>query len=115
MLLGLKFAKLLAVLALASGSLGAVFARDLEERQRFAYRLAGPGFGATWLLGFLLVNETQRSLLAGWLLGALFLSFVSLQAVLFSVGTEGRRTAATALLVLGPLVGTVALMVWKPG
>jgi hypothetical protein len=42
------------------------------------------------------------------------LSFLSLQGVLFAVGKDGRRTVPTALVVLLPLLGTLALMVWKP-
>lgn len=114
LLLSLKFVKLLAVTLYLSGSLGAVFSRDFEERQRFAYYLAGPGFGLTWLLGFVLAGVMAQSYFATWILGALALSFVSLQSLLYAVGKDGRRTVLSSLMILAPLVATVALMVFKP-
>lgn len=106
--------KVLAVAALFTGTTGAFFARAFEDRRRFAYTLAGPGFGATWLAGFGLAQVTSQSLLAPWILGALGLSFFSLQVVLYGVGKDGRRTVTAATLALLPLAGTVALMVWRP-
>jgi hypothetical protein len=113
-LLLLKFVKLLAVAALFSGTAGTFWARDLAERRRFAYALAGPGFGLTWACGFGLLAFEEVSFLSTWILGSMALSFVSLQVVLYSVGKDGRRTVGTALFALLPLVATVALMVWRP-
>jgi hypothetical protein len=110
----LHFVKILAVAVLFAGTVGAVLARDLGDRRRFAYALAGPGFGATWARGFGLAAALEVSLLSTWVLGAMVLSFVSLQVVLFAVGKEGRRTTLVASLAIAPLVGAVALMVWKP-
>lgn len=110
----LKLCKLLAVAALFSGTIGAVFARDLGDRQRFAYWLAGPGFGLAWVLGFLLAYVMGVGFLRFWVICALVLSLFSLQVVLFAVGREGRRSATVATLALAPLVATVALMLWKP-
>ena len=50
----LEIAKLLSVAALFSGTLGAFLPESLADRQRAAYWLAGPGFGATWIAGFVL-------------------------------------------------------------
>jgi hypothetical protein len=111
----LRVVKVLAVAALFAGSIGAVLARDLADRRRFAYWLAGPGFGLAWATGFGLVAVTAVSLLSWWILGALVLSFFSLQVVLFAVGREGRRGPVTASLILLPLVATVVLMVYRPG
>jgi hypothetical protein len=113
--LWLHFAKLLAVTALVTGSVGAVLARDLDDRRRFAFALAAPGFGASWLLGFLLAWTVPFSLMSTWILGALALSFFSLQVVLYAVGKDGRRTPITAALIVVPLVSTIGLMVFKPG
>jgi hypothetical protein len=110
----LKFVKLLAVAALFAGSIGAVLAEDLGDRRRFAYALAGPGFAVTLGTGFGLAWVTQVSLLSWWILGALGLSLVSLQGVLYAVGKDGRRGAGIAAFILLPLIATVALMVWKP-
>ncbi len=110
----LLFLKLLSVGALFAGSVGAIVARDLSDRRRFAYALAGPGFGAAWACGFGLTALTSQSLLSTWAIGSMALSLLSLQAVLWSVGKEGRRGAGAAAFVVLPLAGTVALMVWRP-
>ena len=114
MLLWLRFFKVLAVALLFTGSIGAVLTKDFVDRQRFAYALAGPGFGLTWSLGFGLAWVTGVSFLSWWILGALALSFVSLQGVLYVAGKDGRRGAAAAIVILLPLVATVALMIWRP-
>jgi hypothetical protein len=111
----LRFLKILAVASLFAGSIGAVLARELEDRRRFAYALAGPGFGACLALGFILSWSMSLPVVTTWVLSAIALSFFSIQVVLFAVGKEGRRTWLTAALILLPLVGTVALMIWKPG
>ncbi len=111
----LRFLKILAVAALFTGSIGAVVARDIDDRRRFAYALAGPGFGACFVLGFILSWSLSLPVVTTWVLSAIALSFFSIQVVLFSVGKEGRRTWITATLILVPLVATVALMIWKPG
>ena len=110
----LHFVNILAVAVLFAGTVGAFLARDLRDRQLFAYALAGPGFGATWACGFGLAVALEVPLLSAWILGAMVLSFFSLQVVLFAVGKEGRRTAVVASLAIAPLIGAVALMVWKP-
>ena len=99
---------------LFTGSVGAVLPREHRDRQRFAYWLAAPGFIATWALGFSLVYVTRISLFAAWILGALALSFVSLQGVLFVAAKDGRRGVGAAVVVVFPLVATVGLMVWRP-
>jgi hypothetical protein len=111
----LRFAKVLAVAALFTGSIGAIVAKSIEDRRRFAYWLAGPGFGATWAAGFGLASVTSTSLLSLWILSAFALSMLSLQFVLYTVGKEGRRGPFVAAFIVGPLVATVALMVWRPG
>jgi hypothetical protein len=112
--LALRAAKVLAVATFFSGVIGAVFARALEERRRFAFYIAGPGFGATWALGFTLAWVVGHSIASLWIVGAMVLSLFALQVVLFSVGREGRRGPVTALLAIGALVACVALMLFKP-
>ena len=114
LLLLLRFAKLLSVVTLFTGTVGALLPRDLGDRRRFAYALAGPGFGATWACGFGLEAYEDQPLLSIWILGGMALSMFSLQVVLFAVGKEGRRGPGTAALALLPLVATLALMVWRP-
>jgi hypothetical protein len=113
-LLLLKFVKVLAVAALFAGTVGALLPRDLSDRRRAAYALAGPGFGVTWACGFGLAAYEEVPILSSWILGAMALSLLSLQVVLYAVGKDGRRTPVTAALALLPLAATVALMVWRP-
>jgi hypothetical protein len=110
----LKIAKLLGVAALFAGTVGSVLARDLADRRRFAYALAGPGFGVTWACGFGLAALEEISLLSSFILLAMGLSLASLQVVLYGVGKPGRRSGVVALLAIAPLVATVALMVLRP-
>jgi hypothetical protein len=110
----LRFLKVLAVAACFAGTVGAFLPRELADRRRFAYFIAGPGFGAAWACGFGLAGVTSASLLQWWVLASLALSFFSLQVVLFAVGKDGRRKPAVAALALASLVAVVALMVWRP-
>lgn len=110
----LRFAKLLAVMLLVSGTVGAVAAEAYADRQRFAYRLAGPGFGLTWLLGFVLVGVRDLPLLSPWMLGSMALSLLSINGVLYIAGRPTRRTWLAGTLTLLPLVLALALMVWRP-
>src|SRR5262245_36183670 len=112
MLDALRFAKLLAVLALASGTIGAFVPKDLEDRQRAAYGLAGPGFVVSWLVGVLVAWVAQTSLLEPWILGSIATSAFSINVVLWSTGKEGRRTPLAAALAVVSLLASLALMVW---
>jgi hypothetical protein len=110
----LRFFKVLGVALLFTGSIGALLPRDLRDRRRFAYALAGPGFILSWACGFLLVRQLEISFLTGWVLEGVGLSLVSLQGVLYTVGREGRRTWGSAVVVLAPLLATLAVMIFKP-
>lgn len=114
LLLVLRFLKLVAVAALAAGTLGAFVPTSLEDRQRAAYAIAGPGFGATWILGFLMAWGSGVSLFAAWIAGSVVLSLISINVVLWSAGKEGRRSATAAALAIATLLASLALMVWKP-
>lgn len=107
--------KLLAMATLVTGTLGTFVSPDVVAARRFAYFLAGPAFGLCWILGFILTAQTGASLLTTWVLGAMALSFTSLQVVLFCVGQEGRRGLGAAATALSLLAGTIVLMVFKPG
>ncbi len=110
----LRLAKLLAVLMLVSGSVGAVMPGPLASRRRFAFWLAGPGFGLTWSFGVLLTWTRHISLLSSWILLSFALSFLSLQGVLYAVGKDGRLGVGSRTLTLLPLLLTLALMVFRP-
>lgn len=113
-LVWLRLLKLLAVAAFAAGTVGAFLPRALEDRQRAAYLVAGPGFGVSWFAGFLMAWAQARSLLSIWLLGSVLLSLFGLNVVLWSVGKEGRRGPVAAALAIGSLALTMGLMVLRP-
>lgn len=113
-MLALRFVKLVGVAMLATGTVGAFVPRALEDRQRFAYPIAGAGFGITWLLGVFLAFGGGVSLFAAWIVGSAAMSLVSINVVLWSVGKEGRRSPRAAAIAIALLVASLALMVWKP-
>jgi hypothetical protein len=113
-LLLLRFVKLAAAMLLAAGTIGAFLPDALADRKRAALFLAGPGFGLSWAMGFVLAWARGQSPISGWLLGSMVLSIFSLNVVLWATGKEGRRSAAAAALAIGTLIATLALMVWRP-
>lgn len=113
-MLWLRFAKLLGVLILAAGTLAAVFPGVTgNARKRFAYLVAGPGFGVTWIAGLLLVHWRGHSMLSTWVVASLAGSLISLQGVLYAAGRE-RTSPTIAAVALVPLVIVLALMIWRP-
>jgi len=112
----LRFAKLLGVLAFAAGTLAATLPLEIPLRSRrlFAATVCGPGFGVTWVCGFVLVAYTGHSFLSTWILGSMVLSLFSLQVVLFTVGREGRAGAKSCTLAILGVVATMMLMVFRP-
>ena len=109
-----RLAKLLAAFAFVAGSLGAVLPGELERRRHLAYRLAGPAFGLTWTFGILLMFLTGTSLFSLFVLGGFLLSFLTLHAVLYSVGREERVSRWPLYTVIGSVTLTIALMVFRP-
>ena len=114
LLLVLRLVKLLAVGAAFAGTVGAFLPEDLVARRRAVFWLGAPGIGAAWAFGFFIAAEQGVSLLQGYLIGAMVLSFFTLQVLLWTVAKEGRRTGIAAALALVPLCATVALMVFRP-
>jgi hypothetical protein len=110
----LKICKVLAVATLAAGAVGTVASRNYEDRKRFAYTMAGPGFGLCWAIGVGLTHVNGVPLFSTWIVGSMLLSMISLNAILYLAGKEERRGTVPALLVIAPLVGTVVLMVARP-
>lgn len=114
MLLTLRFVKLLCVFAAFAGTVGAFLPEDLVARRRAAFWLGVPGIALAWAFGFFLAGEQSVPMLQGWVLGSMALSFFTLQVLLWSVAKPGRRSPTAATLALFPLLGTVALMVFRP-
>lgn len=109
-----RLAKLLAAFAFVAGSVGAVVPGEIERRRVFAYRVAGPGFGLTWCFGILLMFLTGTSLFSTFVLAGFVLSFVTLHAVLYSVGREERRARWPLWTVVVSVGLTIAFMVFRP-
>lgn len=114
LLLLLRSLKVLSVALLFSGTLGTFVSRNFEDRQRFAYYLAGPGFGLTWGTGFVLAWAGSMPALTLWTVGAMTLSMLSIQLVLFTAGKEGRGGAVSGGIAAACLAGCVLLMLLKP-
>lgn len=110
----LRILKLLAVVMFATGTFGATLRLPLETRRIFAYRLAGPGFGLTWVLGFVYASLLETPLSSTYILASMALSMFSLQVVLYLAGREERGSATASALALLPLIGTLILMVLRP-
>jgi len=107
--------KLLAVIGLFVGTSGVFFADDHQRQQRAAFWLAGPSLGVTWVLGFVLAWARNISTLTPWIVGAMLLSLISINAVLYTAGKPGRVTKTTTLVAIVPLILSVALMIYRPG
>lgn len=110
----LRILKLLAVVLLATGTLGATLRLPLSTRRLFAYRLAGPGFGLTWFVGFVYAGVVETPLTSAFILGSMALSMFSLQVVLYLAGREERGSALTTALAIVPLILAIVLMVLRP-
>lgn len=106
--------KIFSVVLLGTGSIGTVFSSHYEDQKRFAYFLAGPGFGLCWAFGVGLTHVSGVSLFSSWIVGSMLLSIVALNAILYAAGKEGRRSPLVSALILVPLAITVVLMVTKP-
>lgn len=114
-MLFVRFAKLASVFFFVAGTLGAILpGLPLASRRRLVFWFAAPGFGCTWGFGFLLVALTRQSVLSTWILGSLALSLLDVNALLYIVGREGRLSVVSGGLALVCLLGTLALMVWRP-
>lgn len=113
-LLWLKFVKLLAVSGFAAGTLGAFMSRDWQDRKRYAFGVAGPAFGLTWLSGILMAVGNAVSLFALWILIAAASSFISLQIALFCAAKEERNSIRAGVIAHLLLVAAVAAMLWRP-
>lgn len=110
----IRFAKLVFVGLFFAGSVGSVIVENQQERKRFTFYLAAPSLAITWLLGFVLVGFLQLPILSLWVIGSLILSMLALQVALYVSMGENRGGTLSLLLVLVSLVGTVALMVFRP-
>ncbi len=111
----LRILKLLAVMLLATGTIGATLRLPLAARRTFAYKLAGPGFGFTWTLGFVYAALADVPLTRPFIVLSMALSLFSVNVVLYLAGREERGSALATAAAILPLVLCVVLMVLRPG
>jgi hypothetical protein len=114
LLLGLRFAKLCFAALFVSGVLGTIVTDDVAARKRAAYLLAGPGFGGSWALGFVLTPVTGASYLAPFVLLGMLTSMTALHVALFRAGKAGRGGRTSAWVGALALLTTFALMTFRP-
>lgn len=114
--LALRLLKLLSAGLFAAGTLGAALPAEmpLATRRRFLVLMAGPGFGLSWALGFVLAGVTRRSYLSSWVLISLPVSLLALHFALYAAGREGRTSGRAFAALLATLTGLFALMTFKP-
>ena len=91
-----------------------MFAHDAELRRRFAYLVAGPAFGLSWMVGFVLLAYRRYAVLSTWVIASIVLSLVSMHFALYAAGRTQRTSALTRTGALLPLAIIVALMTWRP-
>ena len=114
-LLVIRLVKMIGVLALASGTVGAFVPRALEDRKRAAYFLAAPGLAVTWGAGLALALGMHYSPVVPWIAIAAVSSTISANVVLHAVAREGRRSVPAASLAIAGVLVALALMVLRPG
>lgn len=113
MYLALKILKLLAVTTFVGAALGACVSTRHGDTERFVYRMAAPAFGLVWALGISLTYVSEVSILSSWVLGSALCSIVSLNALLYLAGKEGRGGWVSRTLAVAPLALAIALMAWR--
>lgn len=113
-MLTLRFAKLCFAALFAAGVLGTLISTEPETRRRAAYFLAGPGFGGSWGLGFVLLPVTGASYLAPFALLGMVTSMTALHVALFRAGKAGRGGKTSAWVGALALLATFALMTFRP-
>ena len=113
-LLLLRLTKWVGVSLLVAGALGALLPERFEDRRRSALYFGGPGFALTWIAGFLMAFTLGVSLGSAWILGAIGLSLVALNAMLYVGMKDGRRGPVPAAIIVLSLLGCLVLMVWRP-
>lgn len=114
LVLTLRFAKLCFAALFASGVLGTLVSDDPVTRKRSAYLLAGPGFGGSWALGFVLTPLSGASYLAPFVLVGMLTSMLALHIALYRAGKPGRGGRTSVLVGTLALLGTFALMTFRP-
>jgi len=105
--------KLVAAMGFGGGLVAAFVADDQARRQRAVHWIASPCLVSTWGLGFALLAVRRLPLTELWVVGALLLSVGAHLAAVSAVSRESR-SKLDAAVSLAPVVGTLALMVFKP-
>ncbi len=111
----LKLLKWIGVLAFTAGVAGAVLPHALADRRRAAHWLATPGIVLMWMGGYGLTREAGISMGSAWVAGAMLLSLVTLQAVVWGVERAERGRALVGGVAVITLLASLVLMVARPG
>ena len=106
-------AKLVAAMGFCGGIIAAYVAEGAEPRRRAVHWVASPCLLLTWGLGFALLGLRRLPLTELWVVGALVLSVVAHLTTVSAVSRDSR-SPVTVAVSLTPVVGTLALMVFKP-
>jgi hypothetical protein len=104
--------KFIGVLLFGGGALGSLIASAPKDRKRALHGFASPGLLLTWAAGYALSLLLNLALTELWILGGLVSSFASHLALVLGVSRE--RSALAVLSVVGPLLLTLVLMVFRP-
>ncbi len=97
-------------------SVGSLQLSDTEQRRRWAYFAAVPGFLALWWCGYVLLRMSGFSMRDPWILLGALGSLLTLWSVLWSAETadletfQRRRYWALALAVVGLLIAYAAMV-----
>ena len=114
-LIAFRIIKLLAVAALAAGSLGAGFAAEQRDRLAAAFWVATPAFLVTWIAGFAMAKAGGHSLGAPWIALAMATSLMGFHHAILACRKSGRRAPFAGLTAGWVTASIVAMVIRQPG
>ena len=109
-----RFVKYVALLLVAGGTAGAFAAERPDVRQWMVYGVATSGLALTWVAGFGLIRTAGWSMRAPFIGGSIVLSLAWLAVLVWTVERPERRTSLWLGVTVAPLLGALALMVFRP-
>lgn len=115
-MLWLRLLKFIGVGLLFAGTLSVVLPFEMPRatRRKLAFSLVAPGFFVTWGAGLVLAGLAGHSFLSTWILASLALSILSVQGVIYAAVRENAAGLGASVVAIVPLIGTLALMIWRP-
>ena len=110
-----RLLKYIALMLIAVGTTGAFAGRAPAERQRFVYLVATAGLALMWVSGFGLLRTAGYSMRAPFIGGGVALSLVWFYVLVRAVEDPEPRGPMWIGAAALPLLGALALMVFRPG